>query len=154
VARPDGNLDPDGKVTSLVLHQGKRDTSMTRLDDASAKKVFDEIAANDALAAKRFAEQKPAAGSEATIRKVIAEIEAGTPNYDSMNPGLAAATRQQLPRLKAIFANLGRLKSVTFRSVEKSGMDVYVVEFQHGRTEWRIMKSPDGKIDTLGFQPM
>jgi cyanophycinase len=146
--------DPDGKVTSLMLHEDKRDTSMTRLDDASAKKVFDEIAANDALTAKRFADQKPAAGNEATIRRVIAEIEVGTPNYDSMNPGLAAATRQQLPRLKAIFANLGRLKSVTFRSVEKSGMDVYVVEFQHGTTEWRIMKSPDGKIDSLGFQPM
>jgi cyanophycinase len=146
--------DPGGKVTSLLLRQGGRDTSMTRLDDASAKKIFDEIAANDALAAKRFADQKPAEGSEAAIRRVIAEIEAGTPNYGAMNPGLAAATRRQLPRLKAIFANLGGLKSVTFKSAEKSGADVYVVEFQNGKTEWRVTMSPDGKIDGLGFQPM
>jgi cyanophycinase len=145
--------DSDGKVTLLVLRQGGRDTSMARLDDTSAKRVFDEIAANDALVAKRFADQVPAEGSEATIRRIIAEIEAGTPNYDAMNPELAAATRRQLPRLKAIFANLGGLKSVTFRSVERSGMDVYVVEFRNGKTEWRILKSPNGKIDKLGFQP-
>lgn len=77
--------DPDGKVTSLALHQGGRDTSMTRLDDASARKVFDEIAAKDALASKRFAAQKPAEGSEAAIRRDIAEIEAGRPNYDTMS---------------------------------------------------------------------
>ena len=127
---------------------------MTRLDDASARKVFDEVAAKDALVARRFADQMPAEASEATMRRVIAEIEAGTPNYDAMNPELAAATRRQLPRLKAIFANLGGLKSVTFRIVERSGMDIYVVEFRNGETEWRILKSPKGKIDRLGFQPM
>jgi hypothetical protein len=71
-----------------------------------------------------------------------------------MSPGLASATRQQLPGLKTLFATLGAVKSVTFKSVEKSGADVYDVEFDHGATEWRIIMAPDGKIDSVGFRQM
>jgi hypothetical protein len=146
--------DADGKVTSLTLHQNGNDVAMARLSDAEAKRVADENAARDALAAKRFAEQKPAEGSEAAIRKDIADLAAGTPDYDTMSPGLAAATRQQLEKIKTLFASLGAVKSVTFKSVERNGADVYVVEFEHGSTEWRIIMAPDGKIDTLNFRPM
>jgi RNA polymerase-interacting CarD/CdnL/TRCF family regulator len=71
-----------------------------------------------------------------------------------MSAGLAAATRQQLDGVKALFAGMGAVKSVTFKSVEQSGADVYVVEFEHGSTEWRIILAPDGKIDMLGFRPI
>jgi hypothetical protein len=146
--------DADGKVTSLTLHQNGNDVSMVRLSDAAAKRVADENAAKDALTAKRFAEQKPAEGGEAAIRKDIADVAAGTPDYNTMSPGLATATRQQLERAKALFASLGAVKSVTFKSVEKNGADVYDVEFEHGATEWQIVMAPDGKIDTLGFRRM
>ena len=56
--------------------------------------------------------------------------------------------------IKTLFANLGAVKSVTFKSVEQSGADVYVVEFEHGSTQWRIIMAPDGKIDMLNFRPM
>lgn len=146
--------DADGKVTSLTLHQNGNEVSMPRLSDAEAKRAADENAAREALAAKRFAEQRAAEGSEAAIRKNIADVAAGTPDYDAMSPELAAATQQQLDGIKTLFANLGAVKSVTFKSVEQSGADVYVVEFEHGSTEWRIMMAPDGKIDTLNFRPM
>ena len=71
-----------------------------------------------------------------------------------MSPGLAGVTRQQLPQLKSIFANLGAIKSVTFKRVEKNGADVYDIDFEHGSTEWQIILAPDGTIDTLGFRPL
>ena len=145
--------DTGGKVTSLVLHQnGQEDMSMARLNDAEAKRIADESAARAALAAQRFEDQKPTPGAEAAIRQNIADILAGQPKYDRMSPRLADVTRQQLPQLKTIFANLGTIKSVTFKRVEKTGADVYDIEFEHGLTEWRISVAPDGTIDSLGFR--
>lgn len=146
--------DANGKVISLTLHQNGNDVSMARLSDAEAKRIADENAARDLLVAKRFAEQKPAEGSEAALRKDITDVASGNPDYDTMSPGLATATRQQLERVKSLFASLGAVKSVTFKSVERTGADVYVVEFEHGSTEWRIIMAKDGKIDMLNFRPI
>jgi CubicO group peptidase (beta-lactamase class C family) len=152
----DANLDfvkdANGKVTSLVLHQGGRDNPMSRLDDAEAKRISDETAAKDAAAAKRFKDQQPDPASEAAIRRNIADILAGQPKYDQMSDGLAQATRQQLPGLKTLFAGFGAIKSVTFTSVARNGADTYKVEFEHGSTEWHIIMAPDGKIDSLNFR--
>jgi hypothetical protein len=146
--------DDSGKVASLVLHQNGRDMSMTRLNDTESKRIADESAARAELAAQRFKDQKPTPGAEAAIRQNIADILSGQPKYDRMSPGLADATRQQLPQLKTIFANLGAIKSVTFKRVEKNGADVYEIDFEHGSTEWQIIMAPDGTIDSLGFRPL
>ena len=153
-ARLDFVQDASGKVTGLVQHQNGRDSTMPRLGDAEAKTILDEQAAKDALAAKRFAEQKPQEGSEAAIRKDIADIEAGTPDYDHMSEGLANATKSQLAELKALFAQLGAIKSVQFMSVDKNGGDTYTVEFEHGKTEFHILMGTDGKVESLGLRPM
>jgi hypothetical protein len=126
---------------------------MDRLGDAEGKRIIDEGATQAAAAAKRFKDQQPAPRSEAAIRRNIAELQAGEPKYDLMSAGLAEATRAQLPGLKTMFANFGAVKSVTFKGVAENGADIYTVEFEHGFTEWRIIMSPDGKIETLNFRP-
>jgi CubicO group peptidase (beta-lactamase class C family) len=146
--------DASGKMSSLVLHQNGHDMPMTRLNDAEAKRIADESAARAALASQRFKDQKPTAGAAAVIRQNIADILAGQPKYDRMSPGLAGATRQQLPQLKTILANLGAIKSVMFKRVEKNGADVYDIEFEHGTTEWQVFIAQDGTVDSLGFQPL
>jgi hypothetical protein len=143
--------DPNGKVTSLELHQNGREVTMNRLDDAAAKRAADEAAARAAIAAKRFSVQVAAPGSEAAIRGDIADLLAGTPHYDQMSPGLADATRQQLAGITTVLNGLGALKSVKFTGVKRNGADSYQVEFEHGTTEWQIIMAPDGKIDSLNF---
>jgi hypothetical protein len=145
---------PDGKVTSLELHQNGREVTMNRLDDAAVKRAADEAATKAASAAKRFEAQVAAPGGEAAIRQDIADLLAGTPRYDQMSPGLANATRQQLAHLTPLLTGLGALKSVEFMGVEQNGADSYHVEFEHGATEWRIIMAPDGKIDSLNFHPI
>jgi hypothetical protein len=122
----------DGKVTALVLHQNGHDVTMDRLDDAEGKRIIDEVATQAAAAAKRFKDQQPAPGSEAAIRRNIAELQAGEPRYDLMSTELAEATRAQLPGLKTMFANFGAVKSVTFKGVTQNGADIYTVDFEHG----------------------
>jgi hypothetical protein len=36
--------------------------------------------------------------------------------------------------------------------VARNGADVYAVEFEHAKTEWRITMAADGKIDGVNFR--
>jgi hypothetical protein len=102
---------------------------------------------------RRFKEQKPAAGSEAAVRRMIDELIAGKPNYDLMSPGLAEATRQQLSGIQSTFAGFGALQSVTFKGVGPGGADIYQVKFDKGSIDYRIWLAPDGKVESANFRP-
>ncbi len=99
------------------------------------------------------AEVAPARSTEAAVRKNIADIQAGTPDYDQMSPDLADATRQQLPKLRTYLAQMGAVKSVQFQTVDPNGADLYHVEFEHGATEWQIALGSDGKVRLLYVHP-
>jgi CubicO group peptidase (beta-lactamase class C family) len=137
------------KATQITLHQNGRTLTGKRLDDAEAKRLQE---AADA-AARRFKEQKPAPGSEAALRKMIEGIRAGKPDYDRMSPGLAAATRQQLPGIQGAMTQLGALESLTFREVGPGGFDVYLAKFENGSLEFRLALSADGKVDAATMRP-
>ncbi len=138
------NTDAQGKATEAILHQNGRDMTAKRIDEAQA-------AALATAAARRFKDQTPAPGSEAALRRDIEELRLGEPKYEMMSPGLADATRQQLPRLKAAIAQLGAVTSVAFQGVGQGGDDIYEVKFEHGSTEWRIILEPDGKVASVVF---
>ncbi len=68
-------------------------------------------------------------------------------------PGLAAATRQQLPQLQSMIAGLGPMQSIKFKAVGPAGPDIYSVIFEKGALEYRIWLAPDGKIDSANLRP-
>ena len=142
--------ETQGKASQLTLHQNGRDMTAKRLDDAEAKRLADAAAA----AAKRFKDQTPAPGSEAALRKMIEDVRAGKPDYDSMSSGLAAATRQQLPQLRSTVTGLGAIQSVTFKGVGPAGPDIYQVKFEKGSLEYRIWLAPDGKVESANVRPL
>lgn len=88
----------------------------------------------------------PTPGSEAALRRLIAGILSGQPNYGEMSPELAQATRRQLPMLQPGLAAMGAVRSVAFRGVGNDGWDVYDVKHEHGWTLWRIALGKDGII--------
>ncbi|MGO9257630.1 MAG: serine hydrolase [Bryobacteraceae bacterium] len=147
-------VDAQGKATELINHQNGTDHPAKRIDDAEAKRMADEAAAKAELAARRFKEQKAAAGSEAALRRLIEELRQGQPDYSQMSPAFADVTRQQLPDLKSGANQLGAVQSVTFKGVGPGGFDIYEVKFQNGMMECRIGLTPDGKIEGMGFRPM
>jgi CubicO group peptidase (beta-lactamase class C family) len=136
--------------SQMTLHQNGRDMVAKRLDEAAAKKVADAAAA----AAQRYKDQKAAPGSEAALRKMIADLVAGKPDYEMMSSGLADATRTQLPQLQPMIADLGAVQSVTFKGVGPAGPDIYTVKFEKGALEYRIWLSPDGKVDSANLHPV
>jgi fructose-specific phosphotransferase system component IIB len=148
------DVDAQGSPTQVTLHQNGRDTIARRLTIAEIKTAQAVIDARDAEIAKRAKEQKPPSGTEAALRRMIRELQAGEPNYDLMMPALANATRQQLPQIKAALVQFGAVQSVTFKSVDpQSGADVYSVKFANVSTEWKIILTPDGKTAGILFRP-
>jgi hypothetical protein len=85
---------------------------------------------------------------------MIEDIRAGTPDYDRMSSGLAAATRQQLPQLQSTIINLGPLESLTFTAVGSAGPDIYAAKFKNGSLEYRIWLAPVGKFESANVRRM
>lgn len=138
-------LDPQGRATALILHQGGQEQSAKRIDKTEADRVTEQLA-------KRIKDRIAQPGSEAALRHTIVSLQAAQPNYDEMMPALAGLTRQHLPNLKRSLEELGQLQSISFRGVGSSGWDVYEVRFANGLSIWRIFLAPEGKISGLLLQ--
>lgn len=136
----------DGQVTGVVVRQGGQQPLARRIDAAEAERLAK-------ARAERVASKVASPGTEAALRRVIGEIQAGAPDYSRMSPALAAATRAQADAVKAALAQLGPLKSVTFQGVGPGGADIYLVAFEKGSLEWRIALGDGGQIVGLVFRP-
>jgi CubicO group peptidase (beta-lactamase class C family) len=142
--------DEQGRPTEMTLHQGGRDQTAKRVDDAEFKRIADAAAA----VAKRFKDQKAMPGSDIALRKMIDDLRLGKPDYDRMSTGMAAATRQQLPQLQPMISQMGAMQSMTFTGVGPGGADIYTVKFENGSLEYRIMLGPDGKVEGAQVRPV
>ena len=139
-----------GKATQMTLHQFGRDIIAPRLGDEETKRIADSAAA----AAKRFKDQTPTPGGEGVARRAMEELRAGTPSYDRLSPGLAEATRQQLPGIQSMIIQLGALQSVTFKEVAPNGADIYQIKFETGSLEYRFFLGHDGKMESANLRPL
>ena len=104
-----------------------------------------------ASAAPSFAQDAAHPGTEAAVRQQIEGWEKKAPVTDDMTPQLAAATHQQQANIQNEIDSLGALQSLTFLRNE-NGADVFVAQFEHGKTAWTIAPLADGKISGLLVQ--
>lgn len=100
----------------------------------------------------------PAAGTEAALRRLVAGLASGSPDYDKLSPQFAEVVRRDLPMTHPMFKGLGALKSVTFRGRGPRGDDAYDLVFANGgmlmsaaldaegRMAGGILAPPDAKI--------
>lgn len=140
------HADGAAPVTDLVLHQNGRDQTATRMDEAAAKQRADALAL-------KIKNQTPSPGTESELRRHIAELIAGPPDYARMGPELMEAARKALPQIRSLLAPLGPLQSLQFKGVGPAGADIYEVKFERGAVQWQIQLTQDGKIGTSFFGP-
>ncbi len=93
------------------------------------------------------------AGSETALRQVIAELAAGTVDFDRIGSELAVHLKPQVGATQGLLAQWGALESVTFTGSTEHGWDIYLVRFQNATIEWRIVLGADGKITGLRLSP-
>jgi hypothetical protein len=88
----------------------------------------------------------PLEGTEAALRRFIAQLASGSPDYDALTPQFAEMVRQQFGRTQGMLATMGEIKSVTFREPGSIGGDAYDVTFANGALIMGMLLEPDGKI--------
>jgi hypothetical protein len=140
---------PTADHLTVTLHQNNREQVVKRLGDEESRAALDFSMATE----KRFLDQTAASGSEAALRRLIAGLANGTPNYDDMVPAFADVNRRELPMLQAAITRLGPLQSMSFKGVGAAGEDIYDVQFEHGSLEFRILLELDGRIHAAEFSP-
>jgi hypothetical protein len=97
---------------------------------------------------------KASPGTEAALKKMLADLAAGTPDYSMMSEGLANATRQQGAAIKERLNSLGALKSVVFKEVGPQGGDNFDVTYEKGALRFIIMLDANGKVATALMRPL
>jgi peptidase S41-like protein len=110
----------------------------------------------EALSEARLFEPRKIANplSETTLRRVVAELARGEPNYDLMTPGMGDVTRQQLPQLQQLMQSMGALESVTFAEVDVQGGDAFDVKFANGALRFSVVVNAEGKMAGAGIRPL
>jgi hypothetical protein len=89
---------------------------------------------------------EPAAGTEAALRRLVAGLASGSPDYDKLSAGFAEVVRRDLPRTQPLFRSLGELRSVTFQGRGERGDDVYNLAFANGRVVMSAALDAEGRM--------
>jgi beta-lactamase regulating signal transducer with metallopeptidase domain len=123
--------DLQGRATEIILHQNGL--------EKHAKRIESDVA--------------PGTDTEASLRRYLASLQRGAPNYEEMAPELAAAVRQNLPNINAQMKQWGALRDVRFTSMNSLGADMYLVTFEHAQVEWIVAPLlQDGKVGYRTFR--
>lgn len=137
----------DGVAERLTFHSGGFESVARRIDDIEAEREAANLA-------NRIKNKTPNPASEQTLRRLIAELQGGDVDDAQFIDSLSARIRLGLPVIAEELSAKGAVKEVVFRGVGRVGADVYDVEFENEKTEWRIGFAPDGKIRFLFWRPM
>lgn len=85
-------------------------------------------------------------GTEAAVRRLVAGLARGAPDYDKLAPRFADLVRGDLPMTHPMFKSLGALKSVTFRERGPRGDDAYDLVFANGAVLMSAALDADGRM--------
>jgi hypothetical protein len=89
---------------------------------------------------------KPTAGTEAGLRRLVAGLASGSPDYGKLSPQFAEVVRRDLPRTQPLFRSMGELRSMTFRERGAMGDDVYELVFANGRVMMSASLDAEGRM--------
>jgi len=90
--------------------------------------------------------------SEETLRTLIAELQAGEPDYSRMTDAIATAVREQSAAMRPVIDGFGELVMLDFVG-SQNGIDVFNATFANAATQWLIGINPEGKVSALLFRP-
>lgn len=108
--------------------------------------------AQQAASRSTFAESAPLAriephrGAEAALRRLLAEVAGGKPDYELLSPAMAAKMREMLPAYQQQLRLLGELKSVRFANAMPDGADIFDVTLANGSLKCMVRLDVHGKL--------
>jgi DNA-binding CsgD family transcriptional regulator len=88
----------------------------------------------------------PTAGTEAALRRLVAGLASGSPDYGKLSPRFAEVVRGDLPMTHPMFKTLGELKSITYRGHGMTGDDAYNLVFANGEVFMSVALDTEGRM--------
>jgi hypothetical protein len=88
----------------------------------------------------------PAAGTEAAVRRLVAGLASGSPDYDKLSLQFGGLVRRDLPMTHPMFKSMGELKSVTYRGRGRMNDDVYNLVFANGEVSMSAALDDQGRM--------
>jgi hypothetical protein len=134
--------DSSGLVTMAFFRQNGNDFKAPRVDASIARQI------NSTVKAKSDS-QESAPGAAAGLSGLLEEIRIGDPDYSKLSPAASDLLRRSLGDTKLTLSSWGPLQSIRFIRVDRQGWDVYQVQHEHHRSEWRITMTPTGLVGGL-----
>lgn len=92
------------------------------------------------------------AAAEAMLRKTVAAMQAGAPNYGDMSENLAVKVREQSSAITPLIQSFGALTALAHVGAE-NGAELFMAQFANQATQWVIALNAEGKIVVLLFRP-
>ena len=102
---------------------------------------------------RRLTSSAPAPRTETALRKYVAGLASGSPDYDKLSPQFAGMVRRTLPMTHPLFSSMGELKSMTFLGRGEAGDDVYDLVFAKGGARMSVALDADGRMTGGLLQP-
>ena len=96
----------------------------------------------------------PTPGTEAVLRRLVAGLATGSPDYNKLSPQFGEIVRRDLPMTHPMFSSMGELKSVTFRGRGPMGDDVYDLVFAKGGVRMSVALDAGGRMTGGMLQPV
>jgi hypothetical protein len=90
--------------------------------------------------------------TEVVLRKRIQDLQQGKPDFNTMEPELQNAVKDQAQHTADIYRHLGALQSLKYIGTQ-GGNDMYRAVYQNAPVTYAIRLSPSGKISLLLLQP-
>jgi CubicO group peptidase (beta-lactamase class C family) len=143
------SIAENGVVTSAKFRNGGFERAGQRADEPRSKSLIAAVERQ----AQRIAEQKPLPESEPAVRKLLAGLASGKPDYDALRTELADATRRSLTWVQEDLVGLGELKSIVFVRVGPRGEDIFDAEFANGQRAVEILFDEKGLIERSLIRP-
>ena len=88
----------------------------------------------------------PSPGTEAALRRLVAGLASGSPDYDRLAPKFGDLVRRDMPMSHPMFKSMGELKSITYRGKGKMGDDVYNLVFANGGVLMSAVIDANGRM--------
>ncbi len=149
---PDGfTPDPDVQIefnttsdgtASVALRKDGYDTLAPHLDEAGVSGIASALAA-------RVGAKAAAPDSEPALRRYIAQLQSGHPDYNTLAPGAAYITRLMLLNFASAITGLGKLQQLEFKGAGRNGADQFAATFEHGAAKAQILCDEDGRIELV-----
>lgn len=96
--------------------------------------------------AQTASQSTPTPGTEAALRRLVAGLANGAPDYDKLAPQFAEVVRRDLPMAHPMFKSMGELKSITFRNKGPMGDDAYDLTFANGKVLMSAALDAQGRM--------